>query len=95
MRYRLPRELERLRDFLEAERPHKDLSLEESITEDAHPLANPARALATAEFQGGVFMLLRALEAGRITVARRRRPSTPEPPVEPSDDDVVPVLRRG
>lgn len=84
----LPRELRKLREWIEAQRPYSDQTLEEALTADTAPLMNPARAMAERDFQGGVAMLTRAIREGKVSV---RRPARPEPEPEPVDPHDPPV----
>lgn len=76
---KLPRELAPIRDWLEEERPFKDQSLEDLLEADANVLVNPARGLAIQDFQGGIFMLVRGIRAGRVKVKRPVRPKRVAP----------------
>lgn len=88
----LPREVRKLREWLEAQRPYADQTLEEALAADTAPLINPARAMAEREFQGGVAMITRAIREGKLAV---RRPPKPEPEPEPVDPHDPPVHFRG
>jgi hypothetical protein len=77
VKYKLPRELEPIREWLTEQRPWKDRTLEENVVEEANLLVNPTRALITNEFQGGIFMLIRAIRDGKIKTIRHRRPKSP------------------
>jgi hypothetical protein len=61
----LSRELRKLREWLEAQRPYPDQTLEEALAADTAPLMNPARAMAERDFQGGVAMLKSASKRSR------------------------------
>lgn len=76
---KLPRELEPIRDWLNDQRPWKDQSLEDLLEADANVFVNATRALAIQDFQGGVFMLAKAVREGRAKAIRKRKPK--EPPV--------------
>ena len=88
----LPRELRKLREWLEDQRPYSDQTLEEALAADTPPLMNPARAMAEREFQGGVAMITRAIREGKLAV---RREPKPEPEPEPVDPHDPPVHFRG
>lgn len=76
---KLPRELAPIRDWLDDQRPWKDQSLEELLEADANVFVNATRALAIADFQGGVWMLAKAIREGRAKAKRRPR----ERPIAP------------
>lgn len=93
----LPPELKRLRPWLEAQRPYKDVTLEDALSADTSPYVNPARALAERGFQDAVAMLAAAIREGRVGVRRPRRAPEPEP-IDPHDPPVhfrgAPVAQR-
>jgi hypothetical protein len=70
---KLPRELEKLRPWLEEQRPYKDVSLEEALEADTSVFINPARSLTENGFQDAVSMLAAAIREGHVKVARKRR----------------------
>lgn len=84
---RLPKELKRLREWLEEQRPYKDVTLDEALEADTSVYINPARAMTETGFQDAVSLLIRAIKDGKIVVARKRReievvlPQSIDPPV--------------
>lgn len=83
----LPKELEPLREWLEARRPYKEKTLEETLSAETSVFINAPRALMETGFQEAVWALRDAIAQGKVSIRRRVR----EKPVEPIDPHDPPV----